>query len=194
MKYVLIWATLFLLSSCGLLIHELPSTTEYVLSDGMTITATTPNGKVSITGCRGTKRIFAGDGWTKTRYLIPRDERWYGSLGLYDAAGSFTPYGRLLVDEGRLFFESKSAAERHLHADYCDPVYNDDGLAVGFRISEIPGGEPTRTVEIWQIYINGKKPTSLKGANNKAITVIGGVIPDTATPYPAVVGHEMEPD
>ncbi len=54
------------------------------------------------------------------------------------------------------------------------------------------GGEATRSLTIWQIYINGKKPSSLRGAVDNAIVITGGSIPGTATPFQAKVGYERE--
>src|SRR6267142_6060410 len=105
MKWSLFLVTL-LFVSCARRPVLLPST-EFVLTPGMTISAMTPNGKISVTAGKETQRTFRGEGWTETRYLIPRTERWYGSLGLYDPAPSFFPSGRLLADEGRLFFETE---------------------------------------------------------------------------------------
>lgn len=173
--------------------QNLPTTTEFVLSEGMVITATNPNGTVTISAGPGTERTFSGDGWNKRRNLIPRDTRWCGSFGLYDPAESSSPYGRLLADEGRLFFKSESEALRYLDAEgeYFKFVFNNRGLVVGYHVESIPGGEPTRSVQVWQIYINGQRPASLRGADDTAVTMKSGTIPDTATPYPAPVGLEM---
>lgn len=163
----------------------------------MVIAAETPAGPVRIAGKKGTKRIYSGDGWSRTRHLDPRDIRWYGSLGLYDAASSLSPHGRLLLDEGRLFFDSARDAVRYLQTRDVPFVYNNQGLAVGLKVVEWPGKErkePVRTVEVWQIYINGRKPASLPGAKDGAISVVGGAIPDTATPHPAKIGAEMNLD
>ena len=180
-----------LLVSCGRR-HELLPDTEYVLTPGMKITAVTPNGRVEIVGGGGTHRTFSGEGWTTEVSLTPRTERWYGSLGLYDAADSFSPHGRLLVDEGRLFFDSESEALRYLYvgSDRLKPVFTNHGLVVGFGISPIPGGESARTVQLWQIYIRGKQPHTLRGAVDSAIQVQGGELPTSAQPHLASVGHE----
>ena len=168
MKLSLPLSFLLILTSCAKKPALLPST-EYVLCDGMTISADTPNGRISVTGGKRTQRIFSGDGWTKTTYLTPRTTRWYGSLGLYDPADSWSPHGRLLVDEGRLFFDTESEALRYFYegSDYFKPVFNSRGLVVGFHVENIPGGEPTRSVQIWQIYIKGKVPDSLRGPMTK---------------------------
>ena len=172
---------------------KLLPTTEFVLPEGMVITASNPNGTITISAGPGTERTFSGKGWNKKRDLIPRTTRWYGSLGLYDPAGSDSPYGRVLVDEGRLFFKSESEALRYLYpgSDYSKPVFNNHGLVVGYHVENIPGGEPTRSIEIWQIYINGKRPQSMRGADDAAITVKNGSILDEATPHDAPVGLEM---
>ncbi len=184
---------IFLTVAAGQAQQKLPPTTEFVLSSGMAITATNLNGTVTISAGHGTERRFSGKGWSKRRNLIPRDTRWYGSLGLYDPAASASPYGRLLADEGQLFFKSESEALRYLDAegDYFKPVFNNRGLVVGYHVENMPGGEPTRSVQVWQIYINGKRPISLPGADDTAVTIKGGVIPDTAAPHPAPVGLEM---
>lgn len=187
----------FLCTSCGILGIGLQPWTEHVLTDGVVITAETPEGPVRIAGKKGTKRIYSGDAWSKTRHLDPRDVRWYGSLGLYDAALSSSPHGRLLLDEGRLFFDSTRDAVRYLRSRAVPLVYNNRGLAVGLKVAEWPGKErkePVRTVEVWQIYIKGEKPKSLPGAKDGAISVVGGTIPDNASPYPAKIGAALTLD
>lgn len=173
--------------------QAIPPNTEFVLPEGMVITASNPNGTITITAGHGTERIFSGPGWKKERNLIPRDTRWYGSFGLYDPAESFSPFGRLLVDEGRLFFHSESETLKYLDegSTYFKPVFNNRGLVVGYHVENMPGGEPTRSVQIWQIYINGQRPQSLRGADDTAVTVKRGNILDTAKPYPASIGAEM---
>ena len=183
---------LFFLSACDK--SPFPYT-ENVLSDGMVITAHTPNGMISIKGKKGCSREFAGDNWLKKSNLIPRDTRWYGSLGLYDPADSDTMNGRLIVDEGRQFFASESEALRYfqrLSGYYGRLTYNNSGLLIAYKIIDVGGGEPTRSLTIWQIYINGKKPSSLRGAVDKNIEIAGGSIPDTATPFQAKIGYERE--
>jgi hypothetical protein len=173
--------------------QKMPLDTEFVLSQGMVITATNPNGTITISAGRGTQRTFSGDGWKKERNLIPRDTRWNGSFGLYDPAESSTMYGRLLVEEGRLFFQDESEALRYLFSESgaSKPVFNNQGLVVGYNVESIPGGESTRSVEIWQIYLKGKRPIALRGATDSALTIKGGIIPDFAEPHAVAVGSEI---
>ena len=172
--------------------RELLPNTETVLAKGMKIEAVTPNGAVAITAGDGTQRTFSGAGWSKKERLIARDVRWYGSLGLYDPGASLTQHGRLLVDEGKQFFDSESDALRYLYtmSHYCKPVFNRTGLVVGYQVENIAGGEPVRSVEVWQIYIKGSKPHSLRGSNDSEISVFGGDTPETASPNPAPIGYE----
>jgi hypothetical protein len=186
-----------LFSSCAISLN-LDSKTEYVLTNGMVITAKTKFGIVKIFGELGNKRTYEGDGWRKSRHLIERDKRWNGSLGLYDPAASFYQSGRLLLDEGRLFFDSELAVLKHFYVGYPEGhqkslIYNNSGLFIKYNIVEFdPDSEPVRTVNIYQVYINGMKPKSLKGARDALITITGGEIPDTAVPYPAPVGYELQ--
>lgn len=192
MKRVILLLFCLSAASCQSQDRLLP-TTEFVLPEGMIITATNSEGTITVSAGPGTERTFSGKGWSKKSDLIPRTTRWYGSLGLYDPAGSDSPYGRVLVDEGRLFFKNESEALRYLYtgSDYSKPVFNNHGMVVGYHVENIPGGEPTRSIEIWQIYINGKRPQSIRGADDAAIIVQGGSIPDEATPHDVPVGLEM---
>lgn len=167
--------------------------TESVLSDGMRISASTSSGKILIEGINGFTRVYSGDNWSITSTLIPRTTRWYGSLGLYDPASSSSMHGRLLVDEGKQFFTSESEALRYmqyLSGYYGKLTYNNSGLVIAYKVIDIEGGEPTRSLTIWQFYINGKKPTKLRGAVDQNIKIEGGNPPETATPFPAKTGYE----
>ncbi len=169
--------------------------TENVLTDGMSITVQTHIEKLTIEGLEGTRRKFTGEGWSKVADLIPRQTRWYGSLGLYDPADSNTQSGRLLVDEGRQFFDSEEEALRYLCEEQKKGykiVYSNHGLSLSQDKEPTGLDKPIRFVNIWQIYINGKKPTSLKGANDEAIQVTGGIIPAIANLNPAKVGCPRE--
>jgi hypothetical protein len=192
MKTALTLLLASMVTGCATMRDVLP-TTEYVLSAGMKISAETPNGHVEIRAGNGTERSFSGDGWSKKRVLVPRSTRWYGSLGLYDPAASHSPYGRLLADEGRLFFESESEALRYLYvgSGHLKPVFSSRGLVVGFHVAPGPDGEPTRHIVLWQIYIHGERPRALRGADDAAIKVEGGEIPEIASPNPARIGHPM---
>ena len=167
--------------------------TEVVLTPGMTITATNSNGTVRIEADGKATRTFIGDGWKKQLRLIPRPTRWYGSLGLYDPAPAYRHGGRVLVDEGRLFFESENEALRYLYvgSERRRPVFTNRGLVFAYDVAPVRGDEPVRTIQIWQIYINNQMPTSMRGADDSAIEVTGGAIPESASPNASEVGYEL---
>ena len=169
--------------------------TESVLSDGMKITALTPSGKINIEAGKTFARSYSGENWSKSSNLIPRNTRWYGSLGLYDPAGSFTKGDRLLIDEGKQFFLTESEALRYMQyisAYNGKLTYNNNGLVIAYKVVVIPNEKPTRNLAVWQFYINGKKPISLRGAVDKNIDVSDGTIADTATPAVAPIGYPRE--
>lgn len=183
------------LLSAGCATQQLHPYSETVMSPGMRVTATNPNGTVTITAGEGTTRHYAGAGWKKSRSLIARSTRWNGSLGLYDPASSFSPYGRLLAEEGRIHCTSVSEAMRWLYVGSTlhRPTYTNNGLVFCYSISVPPdsAGEPTRSVELWQLYINGHRPHHLPGANDRAIRVEGGSIPNTSIAHHAEVGYDL---
>jgi len=47
-----------------------------------------------------------------------------------------------------------------------------------------------RSAQSVPLYINGKKPTFLPGADDAAICISGGLTPDESTPYPAPEGYQ----
>lgn len=196
MKFPIIaTSTCFLFYSCAGDPHHFPYT-ENVLSEGMVITARTAHGILSIEGDTESWRKFSNEGWTATRRLIARSQRWNGSLGLYDPATTlFSPYGRLLVEEGRLFFDSEKDALRYLavSGDYFQYVFNESGLVIGLNIDQVAGHQPTRSVQLWQIYIQGRKPVALRGGDDALVQVSGGnsPIPETAAPHPAPIGQAI---
>jgi hypothetical protein len=190
MKTALVLVLALVVSGCTGHRGLLPNT-EFVLSKGMKITATTANGALVITAGEGTERTFSGDGWSKNWHLIARNTRWYGSLGLYDPAASYSQHGRVLVDEGKQFFATESEALRYLYSEsrYFKLVFTSNGLVVGYHVETIAGGGPIRSVHVWQIYINGRKPTLLRGADDTAIRVSGGDTPEISSPNAAPIGY-----
>jgi len=178
--------------------------TENVLTDGMKITAHTPIETLTIEGTKGTKRVFRGKGWSTVANLTPRPTRWYGSLGLYDPADSYVQDERLLVNEGRQFFSNENEVLRYIchfkkladsaydKAHNGTVVYNNSGLIIVYRITSLKRGGFVRYIDIWQVYINGKKPTSLKGADDHTIEISGDTIPDTAKPHTAEIGEPRQ--
>ena len=158
--------------------------------EGMRIAFTNSHGDITVTAGKGFERLYTWAGDTRTVTMIPRQKRWYGSLGMYNPgayiAGEVEPWKehdgikRFVVEEGQRHFTNTSEALEWIHrrGSSLDYIYNDSGLVVGMdkqppsleerRKDDFPG---TLHVDVWQVYINGKKPQKLEGARNAAITV-----------------------
>jgi len=170
--------------------HQLHPYTEAVLNPGMRLTARTPNGTLTILAGRGTRRTYRGEGWEKSILLVARTSRWYGSLGLYDPAESYSPYGRLLVEEGRQHFSTEPEAEGWLRGRSREAgvgkerlIFTRDGLVLRYSMRPVPGsGVPTAQVVLWQIYVGGRRPHGLPGVDDEAIRIDGGAVAEFSTP------------
>src|SRR5581483_10354063 len=104
----------------------------------------------------------------------PRKERWDGSLGLWwpgpgDHWKEHHGITRAVTEEGQQRFRSERDALRWIREGNGIPfVYRDDGLVVGW------GKTLERRqlqVEVWQVFIQGRKPRRLPGSRNRAIKV-----------------------
>jgi hypothetical protein len=130
---------------------------ELVMSEGETIKATTQMGEITIVAGKGLKRTY----------------RWYGSLGAYYPAPSYLHWfacngiSRCVVDEGIQHFNNEKALYKWiLDIKWLEFVYTSDGLLVCWQKS--PQREQLN-VEVWQLLVNDKKPSKLKGANDSKI-------------------------
>ena len=52
--------------------------------------------------------------------------------------------------------------------DYMPHVWTDDGLVVGWMIVPL---RKQLNVDVWQVYVNGKKPERMPGSQNDKIIV-----------------------
>ena len=156
-------------------IPDVPKENEIVMTEGMKITATNSWGTMTITAGKGLERSYTWEGATRSVIMIPRKERWYGSLGIYspgaDTWKEHNGITRGVLEEAQLHYESVDRAIKFLKhpSRLNDAVYTDDGLVVYW--SKTSGGGGTLSVEVWQIYINGEKPTRLPGSQNDKIIV-----------------------
>jgi hypothetical protein len=147
-----------------------PLVRETVLVPGESIEATNKAGTVKISYISPTERKYEWDGKTRIVNLTPRPERFLGMLGIYDPADTWGPVFRvrLVLQEAIRDFETEDQAYAFLKEGsavmyWC---YTNDGLVVGF------GRTPERqqiNIDLWQILIRGKKPTSLRGATPEHI-------------------------
>lgn len=153
---------------------SIPRKNEIVMPALSTIEAETPNGLIIIKSGKGLKRSYTWNGETRYVNMIPREERWYGSLGLYYPGSGFhwsaTKDGikRGVLEEGQQHFKTIDEALKWIQKQlYWGAVYRDDGLLVQFNKTGAPAY--TLSVSVWQIFINGKKPKHLDGSTNNAI-------------------------
>jgi hypothetical protein len=153
----------------------IPQINEIVMPPNATITAETQAGKIIIKSGKGLKRYYTWENATRSVVMWPRAERWYGSLGLYyPGPGSHwlpkhNGISRGVLEEGRQYFTSEKEATEWINQQmkWFPTVYRDDGLLVGFGKSL---EREQLDVNVWQLFIDGKKPFKLDGSNNKAIT------------------------
>lgn len=151
-----------------------PAKNEIVMSPEMKITATTAIGPITITAGKGLQRSYTWEGATRSVEMWPREERWYGSLGLYFPGSGYhwkehKGITRGVVQEGQQHFAtSEEALQWIADRKYMPFVYRNDGLMVGWD------KKPSRqqlSVEVWQLMIDGKKPTKLPGSQDDKIVV-----------------------
>jgi hypothetical protein len=141
----------------------LPST-EAVMSPGMKITVNSRGHVLTVGAEEGAVRTYTWSGATRRVRLAARTERWYGSLGLYQDADFKAVDGitRGVLQEGQMHFRSEDAAVEWLTNPYNQKFleYTKTGLAAGWYLTPL---RQQINVDVWQIYIEGKKPSALRG-------------------------------
>jgi hypothetical protein len=179
-KYLLLWGVIIFNScvfiGCSIcLTKQIPAQNEIVMKEGMKITAINKYGAITITAGKGLKRSYTWEGETRTLTMIPRKERWDGSLGLYNPGDwrwkENAGITRAVVEEGQLHFNTQEELQSYIsrYSEKDEIVYNDNGLFVSWGPTD--GGGGTLSVLLWQFYIQGKKPEKLPGSKNDKIIV-----------------------
>lgn len=147
--------------------------TRLAMQPGMVIEAKNKNGTVYIEYLSPLERRYRWNGHDEKRTLIPRKEIWLGRLGVYDPATAyiweiFSP--RIVANDSEIDFTTMEDVEKWLHqgSAVMDWVYTDDGLVVGFAKTS---SRNQVNIEVYQIYINGEKPSQLKGSRPERINV-----------------------
>jgi hypothetical protein len=156
-----------------------PRKTEVALSPGMSIRARTTSGLIAIRAGNGLRRSYTWKSATRSVEMVPRGERWNGSLGLHFPGSGrhweeHDGVTRAVVEEGQQDFETTRDALRWIGDRWTTLVYRNDGLAVGW--SKVPARRQLN-VEVWQILVAGRKPTRLPGSDDRAIEVTCPVPP-----------------
>lgn len=155
---------------------------EPVMVPGSTIRASNSQGTIAITAEEGFKRSYSTPKMQKTFQLFGREKRWFGSLGMYRPFGDRDLHA--VLQEGQQHFNTTEEAQAWLDRQktWFDIRWTRDGLVVARKVSERPSdGFMFLGVEVWQIYIRGRKPKSLPGASDKSIVVEGGRPSELAT-------------
>jgi hypothetical protein len=150
--------------------------TETVMRPGMAVSVTNRHGSMQIEAVTETIRRMTWEGGTREVQLMVRYERWYGSLGLYSPGDrSFPDHSgirRAVVEEGQMHFVNEMDFHEWIDTPYRQQVidlkYRNDGLVVGWM--KVPQRKQI-TVEVWQVLINGNKPTRLEGATDELISL-----------------------
>ncbi|MDB5498430.1 MAG: hypothetical protein JWP28_2461 [Phenylobacterium sp.] len=159
-------------------VREVVRVREAVLGPGERITATNKFGTISMSYVSERERKFEFDGRTAIRKLIARPDRFMGMLGLYDPAGAWVfapPKYRLMVEEAERHFDNYNQIYAALYESSAvvDWVYTGDGFVMGYdKVLPPPDHRvdfDTYTVDLYQFYLKGAKPTGLRGARDLAI-------------------------
>lgn len=144
------------------------------MSPGDSITAVTRSGTITIRADDSLKRTYSWEGASRSARLWPRKARWYGGLGAYYPGpgshwASVNGVTRGVLEEGQMHFATLYEALKWLNMPWhktAGAVYNDSGLFVLFLKS--PGREQI-SVDVFQVYIGGRKPNGIPGSQNGAI-------------------------
>ncbi len=157
---------------------------EMVMTSGMEIAAQTSSGLIRIISHGDFRRTYNWENCTREVELLPRQERWRGGYGAYHAGGSYeflwglisswtwkecNGIARPVAEEGQMHFRSEEDALKWINEQkWINPVYTSDGLIIGWK--KVPQRKQLN-VEVWQIFINGKKPQNLPGADSRKVFV-----------------------
>lgn len=152
---------------------------ETVMTEGMEIIANFNGDIMKISAGPCYERTYTWEDKTCTILQQPYKERWYGNLGIYSPSkmdwksGSCGGLVHSLVSEGQQHFENISSAYRWMksygsYGNYSEFIYTNNGLLVVWSRDY----SDMLFVDVWQIYINGTKPTKLEGAQDDKIQVI----------------------
>ena len=160
----------FLLTGCVSVSDH--SGLELVMKPGETIEVSTSQGEFQISYEAPLTRGYAWDDQKKKFRHQPRTKRWNGSLGMYRAYGDSSIHA--VLEEGQQHFPSVVEAQKWLtrQGRFMDYVWTQDGLVAGWSLKEITdGGNMALHVSVWQILVNGEKP-SLPDASPSKIRVL----------------------
>lgn len=146
---------------------------ELVMPKGSFIEATNRQGTMRIDALDKYTRRYTWKGKNKTFRLLARAKRWFGSKGAYRPTGDRDMHA--VLEEGQQHFSSIEEIYPWLVAQNYngrrEVIYTSDGLVVVWQEQRHPTAPnySALSVDVWQIYVNGEKPSALMGANDTAI-------------------------
>ena len=167
---------------------------ETVMTEGSQIITDIKGKTLNISAGPCYERIYTWESGTCTILQQARTSRWYGSFGIYSPSamdwkpGSCEELNHAVVEEGQQQFSNVSDALAWLNGKYSNwqslpesqwrptinfsqSAYTSDGLLVSWELSPLED-KKFLNVHVWQVYINGIKPTKLEGAQDSKIKVI----------------------
>lgn len=131
---------------------------ENVLSNGELLSVKSNWGDIEIAYISEYKRKYTWDGHSVVVDLIPRNKRWYGSLGLYHPQVRPPHKGviHMVVEEGQQHFENIDDALTWLEMFGEKPIFNDNGLVINTSLRGNESNKKFVSISLWQIYVGGK--------------------------------------
>jgi len=167
-----------------------------VMSPGSQIAAKTPYGTISITAKDTLTRLYAWAGGKRSVLMWRRDATNPRAFGIYNPTWykdefwllpSMLGFNDTVHGVSEENFANFESVEKALNWLFLEPgavryIWRNDGLCVWYRREQHIIG-----VNVFQIYINGKKPNKLPGATDHLIETIGGTSP-TETDQPVDSG------
>ena len=170
-KIVIVFV-LFFYGCAGLHASQHKIVNEIVLAPGDSIIVEADWAVIKIISRGKNIRDYTWEGETISVELIPRQNRWHGSLGLYhpQVRPPHEDVVHMVVEEGQQHFLTMTDALDWIASFGEKPIYRDDGLLVSTRSTGKTSGKKFVNISVWQIYIKGKKPTELSGSRNNKIS------------------------
>ena len=158
--------------------------TEAALCSGTQIEARRGEESLRVTAHSHSAREIAIEGYSEYINLTRRENRWYGSLGLYTPGEGRQL--RVVAEEGQQHFQAleEVAAWLAWRHDQMNYIHTSDGLVIGWTMVTPPDGTsapPVLRLQIWQIYIQGNKPTNMLVSDDSYIRISNSTTECTET-------------
>jgi ankyrin repeat protein len=173
---------------------RVPADDELVMSPRMRITAKTTVGTIAITAVDEHTRSYNWEGETFSVERLPAKVRFFAEDALYYKGTGEHWRGHqgithcLTKEANKLCITLEDAMAWIKEPERASFVYRGDGLMVGWSKATDP---KQLTVELWQILIDGKKPTHLPGSQDDKV-VVETVETETVPLVKAVASNDLK--